>query len=107
MENEILNQILGELKEIRGGISNLDKRVGGLENRMDGLEKELKDVKELAQSTHNAVLRIELVEVPKIQLTLEGISENNKKINEHEDRIQGLEKTTVLHSMEIAALKKA
>ena len=112
MDNEILKDILSELKDLKTGQAKLEVGQAKLEAGQAKLETEITDVKaelagvkELAQITHESILLIENVWFPKITAALEGHSFNSEKLKDHEERIDGAENMIIRHSMEIELLK--
>lgn len=110
MENQILQQILTELKDLKEGQKSLgqdvsdlhylhkqtDKRLDNLEKRTESIEKRTESIEQRTLSTD---LQIENVIIPNIQLLAEG----HAMIQE---QIKGL---SVIDSMQsdIATLKMA
>ena len=121
MEYEMLQQILGklddlsngmtemrgEIAELRGDNTEIRSEMAEMRGSIARLEKDLADVKELAESTHLSVVRIELAELPKIQVALDGVVSNIEKLKDHSERIFSLEETSDRHTIEIALLKEA
>ena len=79
MDNEVLKQILEELKELRQD-NQIIKR---------------------------SVLNLELVEMPRIRVALDGVAANSGALDEHEHRITALEDMTERNAIEITVLKQA
>ena len=111
MENEILEQILGELKDLKQGQSKLEARLEAshskLEDRFSKLEADMRDVKDSLEAVKASALRTELVEYPRIQAALDGIVAATEKIESHDNRINVLENKVEKHGFEIVRLKSA
>ena len=105
MDNEILQDILSELKDLKTGQAKLEAGQVKLEAGQAKLEVELAGVKGLAQTTHESILLIENVWFPKITAALEGHSLNSEKLKDHEKRIDDAENMIIRHTMEIELLK--
>lgn len=112
MENEILQQILNELKGLKQGQSDLRQGQAVLERdvrdmratqqvitiKLDKhdrnqavMESDIAAIRESVNATREAVLRIELVEMPRIQAALDSGVSNAEKLEDHERRITKLE----------------
>lgn len=120
-ENKILLQILGRLESmdnrfdsIDNRLDSMDKRFDTIDNRLDTLEQgqarlteRVDHLAEGQELLRDSMLKLELVEVPKIQLALEGLSSHKSTADDHEVRVTALESTVSHHSTQIAALKAA
>ena len=98
MENEILQDILSEIRDMKSGLTSLVLEVADMKT-------DLADVKDFAQNTNRAVTVIENEWFRKVDAALDGFSLVKEVTDDHEKRIGYVEKISISHSIEIEALK--
>lgn len=90
----VMEKRLNEVADRQGVLllarSKTEDSLAVLERGQSRLEAELNAVKDQVQSTHEAVLRLELVEMPRIQTALDGMLANQERIERHEKEYHGV-----------------
>ena len=112
MDNDILQEILSELKDVKTGQLRLEAELADVKEFAQdthrvvcALEAELADVKEFAQNTAASVIIIENVWFPKIEAALEGYALNRENLINHDVRLDEVESKVAKHALEIDILK--
>ncbi len=111
MENELLLQILEELKELKAGQKATNERLDKVEQDNQHLYQMIEQQEKRIINQVNAI--IETAVVPKIQLIAEQHSEIieklsvSKEVDSLKGRVSTLEGTVKTHTTQITELKKA
>ncbi|MDR0489964.1 MAG: hypothetical protein LBH28_01790 [Oscillospiraceae bacterium] len=111
MENEVLNQILAELKGINVRLDKLEASQAEVVGRFDKLEASQNEVigrldklEDTFDKVRASTLRTELVEYPRIQAALDGIALALERDAKFEARLQSLEERVERHDVAIYSL---
>ena len=116
----ILEQMQGDISDLKQGqtrleggqvrlegqMDKLEGRMDKLEDRMDKLEDGQSALQQDVERIKNSIVNIELTEMPKIAAALEGFEFHDSAIRRQDLRILNLEHLTDRHTIEIAGLKK-
>lgn len=92
MENEILRQILDEVKGISEKVSSLDSKVSSLDNRVSSLEKDMYALREDVDFVKNTVTHIEFDHGQKLGAIFDGYTANYELIERQDPRVTKLER---------------
>jgi len=91
-EKEILELLLSEIKGIKQDITSLDNKINSLDNKFDNLQNQ---VDTISNEVVGIKLTLENVTNRNINLLVDGHSNTDKKLENHETRITKLEKLAI------------
>jgi len=100
MEQEILQQILTELKDLKAGQAQTNQRLNKVDARLSALEESQEVIKA-------SQLEVELVQYPRIQAALDGFKSSQDQDDILDERITFLEGKGADHDKRLYALERA
>jgi hypothetical protein len=101
----LLEQLTIDVSDLKQGQEKLDLGQAKLENDVFEVKSSLTKIEETVQTMHSDIVLLELEQSKKIDSALDGFRSNRMSIEEHDKRINILEKVSIKHSMEFELLK--
>ncbi|MDQ0287800.1 DNA anti-recombination protein RmuC [Desulfofundulus luciae] len=111
MSEQLLKEILGELKALNQRVGNIEQRIGDLEQGQQQLEKELKAaIKNVDNKVDKLGLRLENEVIDKVRALFDGFAlrgDQIERLQKHlDERLDSIETDTRYLVARVARLEK-
>jgi hypothetical protein len=91
---------------IRAAVEPLISRMDSFQQTQDSFLKRLVAIEDKVESVHKSQITIEAIQSPRIAAALDGYSVNRDKLDEHDSRINFLERKTDIHDARLFGLEQ-
>jgi uncharacterized protein YicC (UPF0701 family) len=91
---------------IRAAVEPLITRMDSFTQTQDSILKRLEVLEDKVESVHKSQITIENMQSPRIAAALDGYSVNRDKLDEHDSRINFLERKTDIHDTRLFGLEQ-